>query len=74
MIERRLKKLGKEEMQSRYQSRTKRNSRASRSASTQNKSDRQSRSLRSSEELDMALKMSVKEAKSGSKKEKNKKN
>jgi len=70
MIERRLKKLGKEEMQSRFQSRTKRNSRASRTASTQNKSQRQSRSLRSSEELDIALKMSVQEAKSGSKKKK----
>lgn len=70
MIERRLAKLGKEEMQSRFQSRTKRNSRASRTASTQNKSQRQSRSLRSSEELDIALKMSVQEAKSGSKKKK----
>ena len=70
MIERRIQKLGNEEMKSRFQSRTKRNSRASRSASTQNKSDRQSRSLRSSEELDIALKMSVQEAKSGSKKKK----
>ena len=72
MIERRLKKLGKEEMQSRFQSRTKRNSRASRTASTQNKSQRQSRSLRSSEELDIALKMSVQEVNksTGSKKKK----
>jgi len=70
MIEKRLRKLGKEEMQSRFQSRTKRNSRASRTASTQNKSQRQSRSS-PSEDLRDAIKQSL-EANSGSKKKKSK--
>ena len=59
MIEKRLKKLGKEEMESRFRSRTRRNSRESRKTSTQNKSQRRSRtaSLNSSEELKLAIAM-----------------
>ena len=59
MIEKRLKKLGKEEMESRFRSRTRRNSRESRKTSTQNKSQRRSKtaSLNSSEELKLAIAM-----------------
>ena len=72
MIEKRLKKLGREELDSRFRSRTKRNSRASRTASTQNKSQRKSRSS-PSEDLRYAIKQSLQESESGSKKKKSKK-
>ena len=71
MLEKRLRKLGKEVLNSRFRSRTRRNSRASMTASTQNKSQRQSRSS-PSEDLRDAIKQSLEEAKSGSKKKKRK--